>query len=121
MKFKINSAFMILIVLSTSCSIFQKDSFEGKWQLNFTGGINETFDFVITPQNDFSFTKAVEYQGQLYDVTIKGTVSAEGILKADLIAMGQVLGFVAGNLTYENGTGKWDASYVNGNWTAVKK
>jgi len=35
--------------------------------------------------------------------------------------MGQVLGFVAGNLTYENGTGKWDASYVNGNWTAVKK
>jgi len=31
------------------------------------------------------------------------------------------MGIVEGTLTYENGSGKWDASYVRGNWTAVKK
>ncbi len=37
---------------------------------------------------DFSFSKDVYFQGNSYGVTIKGNATKEGVLQADLIAMG---------------------------------
>jgi len=121
MKTKIIFISLFFIAVLSSCSLFQKDSFEGKWELKLSGDLKEVFEFDITADNNFSFSKDVLFQSNSYGVKIEGNVSKEGILKADLFAMGQKLGIVEGTLTYENGSGKWDASYAKGNWTAVKK
>lgn len=121
MKVKIIFISLICIALLSSCSLFQKESFEGKWGLKLSGDLQEVFEFDISANNDFSFSKDVYYQGNVYGVTFNGNVTKEGVLQADLIVMGQKMGIVEGTLTYENGSGKWDASYAKGNWTAVKK
>lgn len=121
MKVRIIFIILMYFALLSSCSLFQKDSFEGKWELKLSGDLQERFEFDITENNDFTFSKDVFFQGNSYGVTIKGNVSKEGVLLADLIAMGQKMGIVEGTLTYQNGSGKWDASYARGNWTAVKK
>ena len=121
MKIRIIFISLVSLALLSSCSLFQKESFEGKWELKLSGDLQEVFEFDIAANNDFSFSKDVFYQGNIYGVTIKGNVSNEGVLQADLIAMGQKMGIIDGKLTYQNGSGKWDASYAKGNWTAVKK
>lgn len=121
MKVRIIFINLICIALLSSCSLFQKESFEGKWELKLSGDLQEVFEFDISENNDFSFSKDVYFKGNSYGVTIKGNVTKEGVLQSDLIAMGQKMGIVEGTLTYQNGSGKWDASYVRGNWTAVKK
>lgn len=121
MKARIIFISLICIVLLSSCSLFQKESYEGKWELKLSGDLQEVFQFEISANNDFTFSKDVYYQGNVYGVTINGNVTKEGVLQADLIVMGQKMGIIEGTLTYENGIGKWDASYARGNWTAVKK
>ncbi|MEK6552882.1 MAG: hypothetical protein AABZ54_05480 [Bacteroidota bacterium] len=120
MRTKIVFINLVCLTILSSCSIFQKDSFEGKWELILSGDLQEVFEFDISENNDFSFSKDVYFQGNSYGVTIIGNVTKEGVLQADLIAMSQKMGIVEGTLTYQNGSGKWDASYARGNWTAVK-
>ena len=121
MKVRIIFINLICLGILSSCSLFQKDSFEGKWALKLNGDVQEVFEFDISENNDFTFSKDVYFQGNSYGVTIKGNVSKEGVLQADLLAMGQKMGIVEGTLTYQNGSGKWDASYARGNWTALRK
>ncbi|NJD21289.1 MAG: hypothetical protein FIA82_01275 [Melioribacter sp.] len=121
MKLRIIFILFVSLTFLSSCSLFNKDSFEGKWELKLNGDLTEVFEFDISANNDFSFSKDVFFQGNSYGVTIKGNVSKEGKLFADLFALGQKMGIVEGTLTYDNGTGKWDASYARGNWSAVKK
>ena len=121
MKLRIIFFFFINLFFLSSCSLFNKDSFEGKWELKLNGDLTEVFEFDISANNDFSFSKDVFFQGNTYGVTIKGNVTKDGKLLADLFALGQKMGIVEGALTYENGTGKWDASYARGNWSAIKK
>jgi len=109
------------LIFFTSCSLFQKESFEGKWELKLDGDIQEVFEFNISADNNFSFSKGVFFNGRVYDVTVKGNVTKDGKLQADLIVSNQKMGIVEGTLTYENGNGKWDATYARGNWTALKK
>lgn len=110
-----------LIILLSACSIFQKDSFEGEWQLKLSGSINENFTFNILPDNSFSTNKMIYYSGRDFDVTVKGKVEPDGNLEADIIVSGQVMGQVKGLMTYENGKGNWGANVLSGEWSAVKK
>ncbi len=121
MKLRIIFFLFVSLAFLSSCSLFNKDSFEGKWELKLNGDLTEVFEFDISANNDFSFSKDVFFQGNSYEVTIKGNVTKEGKLLADLFALGQKMGFVEGTLSYDNGTGKWDASYARGNWTAIRK
>ncbi len=105
----------------SACSIFQKDSFEGDWTLKLSGAIQETFNFQISPTNEFSFSQLVSYGGRDYDVSIKGKIGNDGKIKADIMAEGQIMGDLVGMMTYENGNGKWGASILSGVWTATKK
>jgi hypothetical protein len=111
----------ISVIFFSACSIFQKDSFEGEWALKLDGAIKVSFDFRIPQTNEFSFSNSVSYGGQNYDITVNGKVEKDGRVTAEITAGGQVLGDISGVMTFENGTGKWHASILSGDWTAVKK
>ncbi len=112
---------IISLLFLFSCSIFQKDSFEGEWTLKLDGAIKESFDFKILPNNEFNFSKTVSYGYQDYDVTIQGKIEKDGQLKAAIIAGAEVMGEITGMMTFERGGGKWNASILTGEWTAFKK
>jgi hypothetical protein len=114
------TSFLALLFLS-ACSIFQKDSFGGEWTLKLNGSIQESFNFTVRPNNEFSFSKSINYSGQDYDVTIKGKIENDGQIKANIITGGQVMGDMQGMMTFENGSGTWGASVLSGDWTAMKK
>lgn len=61
MKVRIIFINLICIALLSSCSLFHKESFEGKWELKFSGDLQEVFEFDIFENNDFSFTKDVYF------------------------------------------------------------
>ena len=105
----------------TSCSIFQKDSFEGKWQLKLSGGIDETFDVVVNQDYTFSVSKTITYGSSDYDVELKGKIDKDGKINAEIIASGQSMGNLNGQINFETGKGKWNASVIYGEWTATKK
>jgi ribosomal protein S4E len=119
---KVIVAFIIAIAfMLTSCSLFQKDSFQGKWQLKLTGGIEETFDFVVSEDNSFSVNKSISYGSREYDVEINGKIEKDGKIKTAIIASGQDMGEFEGIFNYETGKGKWNASILYGEWSAAKK
>lgn len=119
-KYSVTLLFVPLLFLF-SCSIFQKDSFEGEWTLKLDGSIKESFDFKILPGNEFNFSKTVSYGYQDYDVTIQGKIDKDGQLKAAIIAGAEVMGEITGMINFESGSGKWNASVLSGSWTAFKK
>jgi hypothetical protein len=112
---------LLLPVIFSACSIFQKDSFEGEWQLRLTGSIDESFSFIVLPDNSFTTNKIINYSGRDFDVTVKGKVGTDGKLEADIIVSGQVMGQVKGLMTYESGKGNWGANVLSGEWTSTKK
>lgn len=121
MNSKIFALVLFVTVFAAACSIFQKDSFEGKWQLKLSGSIDETFEFVVAGDNSFSVNKTISYGSRDYDVELKGQIEKDGKISAEIIASGQSMGSIEGLFNYENGKGKWSASILYGEWTAVKK
>lgn len=113
-------AFLLALVV-TACSLFQKDSFQGTWQLKFSGGIEETFDFVVGEGNSFSVNKSITYDSREYDVEISGKIGKDGKIRTAIIASGQDMGLMEGEFNYETGKGKWNANILYGEWTATKK
>ncbi len=119
---KVNVVFVFAVALMlTSCSLFQKDSFQGKWQLNLTGGITETFEFDVLEDYSFSMSKTINYGTRDYDVEISGKIDNDGSVRADIIASGQTMGQIDGLFNFETGKGKWNASILYGEWIATKK
>lgn len=112
---------ILISILTTACSFFQKDSFEGKWQLKLSGSIEETFDFAVGEDNSFTVNKMISYGSRDYDVELKGKIGKDGKLSAEIIASGQSMGNLDGLFTYETGKGKWNASILYGEWSAIKK
>lgn len=111
----------VLAVMLASCSLFQKDSFQGKWQLKLTGGITETFEFDVLEDYSFSMNKTINYGTRDYDVEIHGKIDNDGSVRADIIASGQTMGQIDGLFNFETGKGKWNASILYGEWAATKK
>jgi len=120
MKSIIYSMVFIALLIS-ACSSLQKDSFNGNWQLKMTGSIEETFEFVVNEDNSFAINKMISYGTRDYDVEIKGKIEKDGKINAEIIASGQTMGSIDGIFTFENGKGKWNASILYGEWTAIKK
>lgn len=119
---KVIVAFIFAIALMlTSCSLFQKDSFQGKWQLKLTGGITETFEFDVLEDYSFSMNKTISYGTRDYDVEIQGKIDKDGTVEADIVASGQTMGKIDGLFNFETGKGKWNASILYGEWLAAKK
>jgi hypothetical protein len=112
---------LIVIALMNGCSIFQKDSFEGAWEMNLSGSIDEKVEFSISPQNTFDVKKVIPYGSVNYEVNFKGTVSKDGVIVGDIFADRGHIGTLQGTVNYETGSGKWNASMLSGVWNAVKK
>ncbi|MEW6652489.1 MAG: hypothetical protein AB1394_03365 [Bacteroidota bacterium] len=121
MKSFLLASVIALCLLISTCSHFQKDSFEGNWKLKLTGSIQETFDIVIGDNNTFSVNKSISYGSQDYYVELKGKIEKDGKIDAEIIASGQSMGSLEGLLTFETGKGRWNASILYGEWTAAKK
>lgn len=121
MKYNLSIAVIGITILVCACSVFQKDSFNGKWQLKLTGSIEETFELVVGEGNTFSVNKLISYGSRDYDVELKGKIENDGKINAEILASGQSMGNLDGIFNYETGKGKWNVSILYGEWTAAKK
>ncbi|MFA7421802.1 MAG: hypothetical protein WCZ90_19115 [Melioribacteraceae bacterium] len=121
MKKSISVCFFSVALFVTSCSLFQKDSFQGDWQLTLTGALSETIQFTIKDDNSFYVRKNIQYGSREYDAEINGKIEKDGKVTAEIIASGQPMGQLDGYLNFETGKGKWNASIISGEWTATKK
>jgi len=111
----------LLLFIVSSCSIFKKDSFQGLWTLILSGDFSETFDFIVTEDNSFSFTKTIYVQGRDLDASFQGDIFEDGTLTCEVMVMGMKVAEVSGKMNYENGSGIWVGGSMKGEWTAVKK
>lgn len=121
MKYNLALVVIGITILVCACSALQKESYNGKWQLKLTGSIEETFEFVIGEDNLFSVNKSISYGSRDYDVELKGKIEKDGKINAEIVASGQSMGSLDGLFNYESGKGKWNASMLYGEWTALKK
>ncbi len=112
---------LLLLFFVSACSLFQKDSFAGEWNINLTGGVDVNLTVVIGDTYEFSTNRTITYSGRDFDVTVKGKVDKDGKIDAELIANGQAIGDLSGLLNYQNGKGTWNAAVLSGTWNAVKK
>jgi hypothetical protein len=112
---------LTIIFIITSCSIFQKDTFQGAWTMSITGDYNDSVEFIVAENNTFSFTKNISTQGQNYDARFNGKILEDGTMVCDVEVMSMKVVQFNGKMTYENGSGKWAGTGMNGSWTAVKK
>lgn len=110
-----------ILFLITSCSLFQKDTFQGKWTMSIKGDYSDTVEFVVAENNTFSFTKNIATQGQNYDARFNGKIMEDGTMVCDVEVMSMKVVQFNGKMTYENGSGNWSGTGMSGNWTAVKK
>lgn len=113
--------FVIVIALLNGCSLFTKDSFEGPWEMNLSGSIDEKVEFNISPENTFDVKKVIPYGSVNYEVNFKGTITKDGIISGDIFADGGHIGSLEGAINFETGSGKWNASMLSGVWSASKK
>lgn len=113
--------FSTILFLISSCSLFQKDAFEGKWILTVKGDYSDSIEFTITEDNTFSFVKSIMTQGQNFDARFNGKILVDGTFVCDVEVMSMKVAQFNGKVNYENGSGSWSGTGMSGNWTAVKK
>ena len=118
---KIFVLLFLFTLLFGGCSIFQKESFAGKWQITFAGDYEKSVNFEINDDLTFSFNDVVSLQNGDFPITIKGKVSEEGKLDALIFTQGDEVGELNGQLTFTEGTGKWSGANLGGTWSAVKE
>jgi hypothetical protein len=118
---KTKTAAVALLLIMTSCSLFQKDSFEGAWIFELSGGIEESITIDVTETFEIDSEQIIQFQNRDYNVRFKGKISEDGILNADIIVGSDRMGSIEGNMTFTSGFGKWGAQVIAGEWKAYKK
>jgi hypothetical protein len=113
------SFFLILIV--SACSLFESESFAGKWDFKLTGDYDGAITVLLKDDMTYSESTQVSVNGRDFDVKFSGKINEDGKLIGLIFAQGQQMGEMNGKLNYENGEGKWNAAGIGGNWTAIKK
>ncbi|MBN1301496.1 MAG: hypothetical protein JW995_09810 [Melioribacteraceae bacterium] len=109
------------VMIITSCSIFEKETLSGEWQLNLIGDYQQTFSLFVDEDYSFNQNAVVNMNGREYDIKITGMISEDGSMMGKIYAMGQQVGELTGKVNYETGEGKWAAAGLGGIWTSSKK
>lgn len=112
--------FFVVITLFCACSLFEKESFEGDWNLKLEGDYNGELVMSVDDGNKLKGTAVVNYNGYNYNLMYKGNISDEGNLSAYIEAQGRQVGEITGKINFINGQGRWTAAGMQGNWTALK-
>lgn len=110
-----------ILLIAVSCSIFQKDTFQGTWNITVTGDFSDSFDFVVDEKDSFSFSRNINTQGGSYEARFSGKISEDGTMFCDVNVMSMKVAQFDGKMNYENGSGKWAGAGMSGSWSAVKK
>jgi len=113
--------FLISTFLLVSCSIFQKESFTGKWEITLAGDHVQTFKFEVKDDLTFSFSDVVSVQGSEMPVEVKGNISEDGKVTAVIFTGGQDIGSINGTFTFTDGKGSWQGGNLGGTWTGAKE
>jgi hypothetical protein len=113
--------FFLSVILITGCSLFEKQSFSGPWEMTLKGGYSDTLSFVVDAQRSFSFTKDLIVGSNQYEATFRGKIAEDGTMTCDVSVQGMNVASLKGTFNFENGSGTWSGSSYDGTWTAVKK
>lgn len=119
--FSRRQAFLVPLIFITSCTIFQKDSYQGTWVFKITGDLSDSFEIVINEDNSFKTEQILEVDYQSYDATFEGKITEEGNLTCDVFVMGRQAAHFIGKIDYETGLGTWNGSGYKGDWTITRK
>jgi hypothetical protein len=112
---------LLFLVFIASCSLFQKESFEGDWEIKFNGDYEGVFNFTIKEDYSFSFSSNLNYRGGDYNATFKGSIEPDGRLVCNISVNGMSVVSAKGKIDFESGAGTWGGFGLKGNWTAIKK
>ncbi len=119
--FSIRLTFLVPLIFITSCTIFQRDSYQGTWVFKITGDFTDSFEILIKEDNSFKTEQIIDIGSKSYDAAFEGKITDEGNLTCDVFVMGRQAAHFTGKIDYETGLGTWNGSGYKGDWTITKK